>query len=413
MSERFRPARAEEVPELARLVAHSFPVSGRTQEWWENTLRTDPRGGVEALWAGEGESGLVAGCQILPLRQWIAGAAFPVMGLAMVAISPTHRRRGLAGRMVAEAFRHCLDRGDVASALYPFRVTFYEKLGYGLAGEAHQYVLPPESLPDDPGRLRVSLVLTEEDRAAVRSVYDRWAPLQNGQMERVPGAWARLWQSQSHAVVLYRGESGEPEGYASVLYRTDLPVASRFVEVEERAWLTPGAQRALYAWLASLGDQHRLLAYRAHPDEGFGERVQEPRLPQGGAPNWGIWFPSATLMVGPMFRLLDLPRAFDRRTAPEGISLTVKLEVTDEQLPENRGSWWLRVEGGAMRLERGSGAAEATLSLPVRVLSRLFIGAVTPRQAVAAGGATIDRAEALDVLDGAFRVQRPWTFERF
>jgi predicted acetyltransferase len=52
--------------------------------------------------------------------------------------------------MVREAFRHSLERGDLASALYPFRVTFYERLGYGLAGEVLQYQLPPESLPDDP-----------------------------------------------------------------------------------------------------------------------------------------------------------------------------------------------------------------------------------------------------------------------
>jgi hypothetical protein len=34
MSETFRPARAGEIPELARLVTHSFPVQGRTVEWW-------------------------------------------------------------------------------------------------------------------------------------------------------------------------------------------------------------------------------------------------------------------------------------------------------------------------------------------------------------------------------------------
>ncbi|HEX2190031.1 MAG TPA: GNAT family N-acetyltransferase [Longimicrobiaceae bacterium] len=416
MSETFRPARPGEVAELARLVTHSFPVQGRTVEWWESTLRDDPRGGVEALWVGESEGRLAAACQVLPFRQWIGGAAFPTMGLAMVSISPAHRRRGMAGRLVRTAFRHSLERGDLASALYPFRVTFYERLGYGLAGEVHQYQLPPESLPDDPEeRVRVSLALDGADRAAVRSLYDRWVPTQSGQMERSPGAWKALWESPLHAVALYRGPEGEPEGYATVRYRPDLPPAARFAEVEERAWLTPRAQRGIYAWLASLGDQHRQLVYRAHPDEGFGERVTEPRLPPGGPPNWGIWFPAAALLVGPMFRLLDVPGALALRTAPADAELTLTLDVTDDDLPENAGRWRLRVEGGRMHAERAPGGAAPgpTLALPVRILSRIFVGAATPSQAVGTGQAALDDARALDMLDRAFRVPRPWTFERF
>lgn len=416
MSETFRLARPEEIPELARLVTHSFPAPGRTAEWWENALRDDPRGALEALWVGESGGRLAAACQILRFRQWIGGTPFPSMGLAMVSISPVHRRRGMAGRMVREAFRHSLERGDLASALYPFRVTFYERLGYGLAGEVFQYQLPPESLPDDPEeRGRVAQVLGDEDRAALRSVYDRWIRTQSGQMERVERSWNATWESPMLAPVVYRGPGGEPEGYAIVRYRPDLPVAARFAEVEERAWLTERAQRGIYAWLSSLGDQHRQLVYRAHPEEDFGERVQEPRLPLGGAPNWGIWFPSASLLVGPMFRLLDVPGALALRTAPEDVALSATLEVRDEDLPENQGPWRLRVEGGRMHAERAPGGATGgpVLRLPVRTLSRIFVGAVTPSQAVATGHAAIDDAPALEMLDRAFRVPRPWTFERF
>jgi predicted acetyltransferase len=399
LSETFRLARPEEIPELARLVTHSFPVQGRTAEWWENALRDDPRGALEALWVGESGGRLAAACQILRFRQWIGGTPFPSMGLAMVSISPVHRRRGMAGRMVREAFRHSLERGDLASALYPFRVAFYERLGYGLAGEVLQYQLPPESLPDDPGeRGRVVQVLDDGDRAALRSVYDRWIRAQTGQMERAERSWSAVWESPLLAPVVYRGPEGEPEGYAVVRYRPDLPAATRYAEVEERAWLTERARRGIYAWLSSLGDQHRQLVYRAHPEEDFGERVQEPRLPPGGAPNWGIWFPTASLLVGPMFRLLDVPGALALRTAPEDAALAVTLDVLDEDLPENGGRWRLRVEGGRMHAERAPGGAATgpVLALPVRTLSRIFVGAVAPSRAVAAGQAAVDDASALD-----------------
>jgi predicted acetyltransferase len=336
------------------------------------------------------------------------------VGLAAVAVSPSHRRRRVAGRLVTSGLRHARERGDLVSALYPFRIRFYEELGYGLAGEAHQYLLPPEQFPDSAERLRIELVRGDDDHQTIRALYDRWAPSQNGQLVRHDGHWQRLWEGE-RAGVVYRGEGGEPEGYAVVRYRADLPPAERFLEVEERVWLTPAARRGIYAWLASLGDQWRLLTYRAHPEEGFAEVVREPRLPlAGGPPHWGLWFPSATLMAGPMFRLLDVGRAWEQRRAEPSAATTLGLEVQDEQVPENAGSWRLRLEDGRVGVERsGGGGVDVSLRLPVRVLSRLFIGALTPTVAVDAGLAETDRPDRLAALDAALRLPRPWTFDRF
>lgn len=400
---------------MARLQAHSFPSATRGVSWWEDFLVGGPHGGLEALWVGEEGGRLVAACQLLWLRQWIGGVPIRVMGLGSVAIAPTHRRRGVAGRLLTAGFEHARERGDVATALYPFRATYYQELGYGLAGEAHQYQVPPQVLPDAPEeRRRVQLVSSEADRRAVRGVYEAGARLQTGQLERSERMWNAVWGGDDRAAVLYVGKSGEPEGYAVVRYRADLPVTTRFLEVEERIWLSLEAQRGIYAWLSSLGDQWRELVYRAHPEEGFGDRLNEPRLPLLSAPSWGLWFPSATLLRGPMFRLLDVPAALEARTAPEGVELTLALTVDDPQVPENRGPWRVRVEGGHIRVEphRG-GAVDASLSLRIDTLSRIYIGALQPWQAESGGLAVIDRPEVVPTLDAALLVPRPWMFDRF
>lgn len=416
MSETYRPARPEEVSEVARLEMHSFPSTLRDQAWWEDRLVNGPNGGLESLWVGEENGRLVAACQLFWKRQWIGGEALPVMGLGSVAIAPTHRRRGLAQRFLTAAFEHTRERGDIGSALYPFRASFYEKLGYGLAGEAHQYQIPPALLPDDrEARERVRLVDTEDDEAAMRAVYAEAVRTQTGQMDRTERNWTNVWGGEGQAAVVYWGEGGEAEGYAIVRYRSDLPVTQRFLEVEERMWLTLGAQRGIYAWLSSLGDQWREVVYRAHPEEGFGDRISEPRLPLLANPGWGLWFPSATLLRGPMFRLLDVPGALARRTLVGDAEMTLALEVDDEQVPENRGPWRVRLEGGRMEVEplRDAGAVDASLSLPVETLSRIYIGALAPWQAVAGGLASIDRPEVIQVLDFAFHLPRPWMFDRF
>lgn len=412
----FRPARPDEIGDVARLEAHSFPTPGRGHEWWEDFLLDGPHGGLEALWVAEEHGRVVGACQLFWLRQWISGVAMRVTGVGGVAIAPTHRKRGLASRLLVAGFEHARERGDVASALFPFRAAFYEGLGYGLAGEAHQYQVPPSLLPDHKReRMRVQLVDGEADEAAMRAIYAEAArELQTGQLDRTERTWGKSWGRDDLAAVLYRGENGEAEGYAIVRYRADLPVDRRFIEVEERAWLTLGAQRGLYGWLSTLGDQWREVVYRAHPEEGFGDRLSEPRLPLLSAPSWGLWFPSATLLRGPMFRILDLADALRARSLAGSDELTLVLEIQDRQLPANNGPWRVRIEGGRMEVEpHDGGAADARLSLGIPTLSRIFIGALAPWQAVSGGLATIDRPEVIPALDRAFALPKPWTFDRF
>ena len=416
MSETFRPAQPDELDEVARLEMHSFPAVGRTLQWWRDTLMDGPHGGLEALWVAEEDDRLVGACQLLWLRQWIGGVSMPVMGLASVAIAPTHRRRGMAGRMLAAGFEHARERGDVGSALYPFRASFYENLGYGLAGEAHQYQLPPALLPEcREERLRMRLVDGPEDEAAMRAIYARVArEHMTGQLERSERAWRGVWGGEDRAAVLHIGDDGEPEGYAIVRYRADLPVTTRFLEVEERGWLTLGARRGIYAWLSSMGDQWRELVYRAHPEEGLGDSLSEPRLPLLANPGWGLWFPSATLMRGPMFRVLDVPGALSLRTLVGDPELVLRLEVDDEQIQENRGPWRVTMLEGRMTVEPDDGSpVDATLRLPMDTLSRVFIGALAMRQAISGGLAWLDRPELARVLDQAFAVPKPWMFDRF
>lgn len=417
LAETYRPARPDEIDVVARLVAHSFPAPDRGHEWWEDVLVNGPHGGLESLWVTEENGRLIGACQLLWLRQWISGVDMPVTGVGAVSIAPTHRKRGLATRMLIAGFEHARERGDVGSALFPFRAAFYESLGYGLAGEAHQYQVPPNLLPDNKEeRMRVRMVDGEQDEAAMRAVYREAAQrLQTGQLDRTERTWTKSWRRDDLAAVLYWGESGEAEGYAIVRYRADLPVDRRFIEVEERVWLTLGAQRGIYAWMSTLGDQWREIVYRAHPEEHFGDHLAEPRLPLLSAPSWGLWFPSATLLRGPMFRVLDVKDALERRKlVVVNQELTFRLDVIDPQIPENRGPWRVHMDHGRLEVEpyRG-GHVDAEIRLPIDTLSRIYIGAVPLFQAQAGGEAIVDRPEVISVIDRAFHVPKPWTFDRF
>jgi predicted acetyltransferase len=410
----YRFARNDEIEAAGRLVAHSFPGAERSPEWWAEQLRDPPHGGgAETLWLGFDGERMVAACQVHPLRQWIAGERLAMAGIGTVAIAPTHRRRSLGAELVASALRAARSRGDVCSALYPFRVGFYRKLGYGNAGEALQYRVPPACLPDSPERLRIELLEGERGRAAALELYRRWAPAETGQLDRDARAFERVCAGRDRALFGYRGEGGELQGYALVVYRADLPSAERTLEVEELAWTTREARRGLYGWLASMGDQWRYVLVRSLPSHRLVDWLTEPRLPGGAAAPWGLWAGAATLMMGPMFRLLDVEAAWSRRRVVPGSGLSLALELDDPQVPENGGRWRLELADGAVRVERGDAAADLTLRLDVPTLSSVYIGALTASAALGAGQLHCDRPDLLPRVDAALRLPEPWLFDRF
>lgn len=411
---RCRFASAADVPAVAALVAHSFPGPTRTPEWWDHQLHHPPFGGSprDTLFVGELGGRLVAALQLHPLRQWIGGQSLPVAGVGTVAIAPTHRQRRLGAVLMAEALRTARARGDVASALYPFRVSFYQKLGYGNAGEVLQYQVPAITLHGYEERAGVTLLEGSEAQHEALELYGEWAKRQNGQLVRNERLWSSLLTNADHALFGWRDEHGVLGGYALVKYRTELPRRDRYLEVEELVWTNPAARRGLYGWLGSLGDQWEQLLIRALPSQRLADWLREPRLPHDSAPSWRLWSPAATVLMGPMFRLVDIPAAFARRTVPADAALAVTLEVSDPCIPENTGRWRLVLEGGRAAVEPATRSSD-TLRMDIGTLSRLFIGSLGAAAARDAGLLECERTETLAALDRALALPEAWTFDRF
>lgn len=417
MSVTYRYLRPDELSAAGRLVTHSFPSLSRPAEWWAEQLG-DPiyGGGTEVIWAGEEDGRIVAICQLHRLHQWIGGAEFPVMGLATVSIAPTHRRMGIAADLVESGLRAARERGDVASALFPFRSSFYRKLGFGLAGEVHQYRVPPAAFPASDDRGGVRMLESHADLVELREFYRHWAATQTGQMARSDRVWDHLLAAPDRATAIIRDDAGVVSGYALLSYRADLRPTERYLDVEEIAWIDAAARCRSLAWLSSLGDQWREIVLRVLPDQELEDLLKEPRLPAGSAPGWGFWFPSATLLRGHMFRILDLAAAWQLRSVQPGPGIALALDVRDPQIQENAGLWHVRLEGGRAeaRPAESDAGADLAMRIDIETLSRIFIGSLTPSAAVRAGLLTVTRGDdrVLD-LDRALALPRCWTFDRF
>jgi predicted acetyltransferase len=409
----YRFARADEIGRVARLIAHSFPGAARTPEWWQGQLGSPIYGGgADTLFIGMDGERHAAALQLHPLQQWVGGEALDTAGVGSVAVSPAHRRRGIGAELVTAALRAAHERGHAASALYPFRSAFYQQLGYGHSGEVLQYQVPPAMLPDAEERLRVGVLDGDRARAEAAALYAVWARTQNGQLERGERVWRELAGQRDTVMVGYRSAAGALEGYALAVYRPDLPPHQRYIEVDELVCTTPAAERGLLGWIASLGDQWPYALVRALPSQRLLDRIREPRLPSGSAPNWRLWAPAATLLTGTMSRILDLRTAWQRRRVPAAAGVAYALQVHDAQIAANAGGWLLSLEDGHAALER-SGTAPCTLRLDISTLSRMYTSALPATAALHAGLLECDRPDLLPLLDTLLALPQPWTFDRF
>jgi GNAT superfamily N-acetyltransferase len=89
----------------------------------------------------------------------VRGKRLPSQGVAWVGTAKSHRRRtgggrGIASQVMDQMLTAARDRGCVASALMPFRASFYEHFGYGVVERQATWRVPLSLLPTEPGDWR-------------------------------------------------------------------------------------------------------------------------------------------------------------------------------------------------------------------------------------------------------------------
>ena len=331
-----RPAREGDLIPLARLWALAFPgepsVANRARQLREG----GPYGGLETAWVAERDGRMAGAFRAYDLTLHLFGHPFPTLGLAAVAVHPSFRRMGVGGALCRAALRLGRERGDLLSALYPFRVDYYARLGFTLAGEFHRYRFPPASLPLFPGWERIRMLVPDERIPRIPRFYASLLPRLHGVAHRTPAMWEFLKEEETQVWGLGSrdGEDGELEGY--MVTDSHPRRRGRGAELRVRELLVEDADgyRAFLGWLSAQRDQWTEIIYDALPGERLQQVLSHPRLPGTGTGR-GLWFPSATILRGPMLRILRLPDVLARLGFREG----AVLDVRDAEFPENSGRW--------------------------------------------------------------------------
>jgi predicted acetyltransferase len=403
LSIEIRPARPEEFPEVVRPIMHYF---GRTPGE-EFAKRFGPIIPADRIHTAFEDGEVVGSAGVFPYETGVPGGLIRAAGVTLVAVMPTHRRRGIFRGLMRAQIDDIHERGEPIAYLWASEESLYGRFGYGIASFSGNIDLSREkaAFQDDvepAGTVR--LVDPEE-------ALEPFSAIQRAAAARHPGMFVRSkewWQARRFADPEWAREGGgeqvralleldgRPAAYA--LYRlhfsADRGVPAGFTNVIEAIGESPQATREIWRFLLDIDWMARVRAGLLPLDHELFLLLREPRMLRFDLRD-GLWV-----------RLVDVEAALNGRVYKAGEEVVI--EVLDEFCPWNEGRYRVG-PGGAERTD-----ADAELRLPVGSLGSAYLGGFSFSSLATAGRVEELTDGALDRADALFRADRyPWCPEIF
>jgi predicted acetyltransferase len=381
-----RPATEAELPAFEYVDQHAFnarPDSERARANWLARLELD-----RTLGAFDGTT-LVGVTGVYSFQMRVPGATAAVAGVSMVAVLPSHRRRGILTGLMERQLADVAARGEAVAALFASETQIYGRYGYGRASW-HLYLtlgrgdgrLAPGAPADPALRLRIA-----EPRAAhaeMGKVYELAMAERPGLYARTDPWWDRMTREPDSdsappmRCVLAEDDSG-PRGYALFQsegrWEEDAFLPDGMLNLRELVTTDPAAAAALWSDLLSRDLIGEFRLGMRPVDDPLLDLLADSRLARPRVSD-GLWV-----------RLVDVGRALAQRRY--ACPVDVVIEVTDELCPQNQGRWRLTAttssapSGFGGTCERTT--APADLALPVRALGAAYLGGTRLGPLAAAG----------------------------
>jgi predicted acetyltransferase len=336
---------------------------------------------------------VVGSLAIYPIAQWFGGQCIPMAGLASVGVPPEHRGTGVAVEMLTQTLRELHQNGVPLSTLYAATQRPYRKVGYEQAGTRCLWKLPLDSILMRSRTLPVRAVPRQAEVFA--DLYQKAASQTNGKLERNAALWTQVLQPQRAEVYAYTiGSETQLVGY--VIFKQQQTSTGYDLVVQDYVVLTPAAEQQLWTFFADHRSIAQSVLWRGPSVDPLLLQLPEQTSTVQHVERW-------------LLRVVDVPKALEKRGYPVGVDAELHLNIQDDLLPENTGKFVLTVSGGSGEVTRGG---RGDLQLNIGGLAPLYTGLFTPEQLKTAGLLASTDA-ALVAATQLFSGSEPWMSEHF
>lgn len=333
---------------------------------------------------------LMGGLAIYHMGQYYGLESVPMGGIAAVGIAPEYRGTGAAIALMQHAVKELYAKGLPISALYPATQRLYRKAGYEQGGIYCSWEIPTETIQLKDSNLPIKSVVSISHEA-FQDLYHQQAKVNNGNLDRNQAIWDEAIKPQNEETfyAYLIGKETQPEGY--IIFTQYQEDNNNLILIKDWVVLTAAAGKSLWTFLAGHRSQITKVRWRSSPVDPLTLLLPEQTAKIRSLERW-------------MLRVIDVPKALEKRGYPLGVETELHLQVVDELLPENNGKFVLKVAKGRGEVVKGG---KGELQLDVRGLAPLYTGLFAPHQLQLAG--KLEATEtALSVATSIFAGSQPW-----
>lgn len=335
--------------------------------------------------AGYAQGELACCLHLNPYNLYLRGRAVPAVYIVGLATKPAARGGGAIRGLLAAALAEMRRQGRPVSILMPSRAEFYYPYQWLLCYHHLRYQVALDDLRTLAAPLgRLAPVPDTADTQPLAQVYKQFVARRHGYVVRSRQDWQNLLSSFAaeggYTYLLQDG--GEPLGYIMYALQQDKIV------VQEMAYVSQTAQRALFRFIYQHRSQAALLDWQAPLDDLTYCALPDPRQGVTVVP----------FMTG---RLADVAAALTAVAYDPTVRGQVALAVRDELAPWNDQTFLLTVQDGRGEVEtrpRQDNGVQCTAG----ALAQLVFGRLGVDELTYTGGLSAADAAALALLARLF-----------
>ncbi|MEJ7837222.1 MAG: GNAT family N-acetyltransferase [Thermomicrobiales bacterium] len=303
-----------------------------------------------------------AAAGLFPMTQNVRGKVMKMSGVGGVATLPAARRQGLIRSLFSTLYESMHEYGEPVTTLYPFRESFYERLGYAPMSQS-KFVRFASATLTPLAKIEVS---GSAEQVFMHDGFDEWREYLKRYQGRTHGfAVNDLANALSDKkrntkwIVFARDQSGTVVGAATFKitgYTGTLDANSFYYD-------SPEARLLLLQWFGRHVDQVNEIKISLAWDD----------LPEYWAADlYSKVVNHDEFFTTPMGRVVDVAALSGLKVGPGSIAI----ELVDSQCAWNTGTWTLAAGSDGM-LEVGRGG-EANAALTIQGLSALVFAGQDP-----------------------------------
>ncbi len=341
------------------------------------------------------------------------GEMIPVSGLGGVAVDMVDKKEKVCLEMIKEFHEISLSQGAVFATLYPFRLNFYRKMGYGYGPRMQQYGLKIKDFPTGDKSDCFWLEPKHDDEWL--DFYNRYANAHHGMMEK---KYPDLKAQDELGIPRKKRIGVRREGRltaSATLKFVNIPKDNLFsydLEISEIFYEESSDLKSLCAFIRAQEDQIEN-AIVIDFDEDLIYSLDNLNNPFDTSEIFGGAHVGQKVGYGLMYRVLDLERFVNilGKRDFNGANLSLVFNISDTMLEKNNRRFDLNLENGRISNTK-SAQNSIEIKLDIADFSSLMMGSISLESLYRHQRADISEPKKTPATDAALKpVEKPrcWT----